>query len=148
MTRTGLIGLAVIMTSLCGAAAGAATPEADDIALLDDIGGMPETTASPGECLLHDVAIRAPADGRRFYVAGILGESFATLADPFYGDDRSNNGSIFTAGGAAGIACTRDNGQWRFEIEGAVVHAGRARRRGQCPPATWQCARIRAASAT
>lgn len=119
MMRTGLIRLAVVVITLCGGAAGTAVPQPIDLASLDDVGGLPDTAAIPsGEFVLHDVAFRAAADGRRFYVTGILGTSFATLSDPFYGDDRSINGSIFTTGGAAGIAWARDNGQWRFEIEG------------------------------
>ncbi len=56
----------------------------------------------------------------RFYVTGLLGESFATLAEPLHRELAGEwvNGSILTAGGAAGVAYARDNGQWRFEIEG------------------------------
>jgi opacity protein-like surface antigen len=56
----------------------------------------------------------------RFYVTGLLGESFATLSDPLHRELAGEwvNGSILTAGGAAGVAYARDNGQWRFEIEG------------------------------
>lgn len=62
----------------------------------------------------------AAADAQRFYVTGLLGESFATLADPLHRSLAGElvNGSILTAGGAAGVASARDNGQWRFEIEG------------------------------
>lgn len=57
----------------------------------------------------------------RLYVTGILGSSFATLTDPLYGefeDGSSINRSLLTAGGAAGMAYARDNGQLRVEFEG------------------------------
>lgn len=67
-----------------------------------------------------DVGLDADSAEPRFYVTGILGESFATLAEPIHRDlvGQSVNGSIITAGGAAGIAFARDGGQWRLEVEG------------------------------
>jgi len=117
--RPGLIGLASVVITLCGAAAHAALPQPVDLASLDDVGGLDDATGiTARELAVWEVADRGAAAGRRWYVTGILGTSFATLSDPFYGDDRSINGALFSAGGAAGIASARDNGQWRFEIEG------------------------------
>lgn len=70
-----------------------------------------------------DVALDADPAAQRFYVTGMLGESFATLAEPpeplfLELGGEWINGSILTAGGAAGVAYARDDGQWRFEIEG------------------------------
>jgi opacity protein-like surface antigen len=51
----------------------------------------------------------------------MLGESFATLAEPLYQEvsrGSAINRSVFTAGGAAGIAFERDNGRLRIEVEG------------------------------
>ena len=51
----------------------------------------------------------------------MLGESFATLAEPLYQEASRGsaiNRSVFTAGGAAGIAFERDNGRLRIEAEG------------------------------
>ena len=57
-----------------------------------------------------------------FYVSGMIGSSFATLTDSYHenyaGSDGSINGSLFTAGGAAGYAFHRDNGRLRWEVEG------------------------------
>lgn len=64
---------------------------------------------------------------RRFYVAGIIGDSFATLATPL-GPDGDGTGdpspspaanqSLFTAGGALGLAFEALDRAWRVEIEG------------------------------
>lgn len=57
-----------------------------------------------------------------FYMSGIIGSSFATLTDSFHNDyagsDGSINGSLFTAGAAAGYAFDRENGRLRLEVEG------------------------------
>jgi len=57
-----------------------------------------------------------------FYVSGIIGSSFATLTDSYHddyaGSDGSINGSLFTAGGAAGYGFDRENGRLRLEVEG------------------------------
>jgi opacity protein-like surface antigen len=51
----------------------------------------------------------------RFYVGGIIGASFATLALP---PDDSINRSLFTAGGTLGMAFDRPLGALRLEVEG------------------------------
>jgi opacity protein-like surface antigen len=63
--------------------------------------------------------------GRHWYVSGIVGASFATLASggtnaaegPFQNLGSSND-SLFTAGGALGMAFARPGGQLRAEVEG------------------------------
>jgi opacity protein-like surface antigen len=69
-------------------------------------------------CLPH----RCSAADADFYVSGMIGTSFATLTDTFHddyaGSDGSINGSLFTAGGAAGYGFYRENGRLRLEIEG------------------------------
>lgn len=62
---------------------------------------------------------------RQWYVSGIVGASFATLASggtnaaegPFQNLGSSND-SLFTAGGALGMAFARPGGQLRAEVEG------------------------------
>ncbi|NCA16398.1 MAG: hypothetical protein EBS90_05025, partial [Betaproteobacteria bacterium] len=60
------------------------------------------------------------ASARRFYVTGIVGSSFATLTDDLAGryTDSSANGTLFTAGGALGMAFDRPFGAIRAEVEG------------------------------
>lgn len=54
----------------------------------------------------------------RFYVAGIVGGSFATLVQPDLPDSNAIlNQTLFTAGGAAGWAFERPYGAWRTEFE-------------------------------
>ena len=57
---------------------------------------------------------------RRFYVTGIVGSSFATLTDDLAGryTDSNANGTLFTAGGALGMAFDRPFGAIRAEVEG------------------------------
>lgn len=57
---------------------------------------------------------------RRFYVAGIVGSSFATLTDDLAGryTGSNANGTLFTAGGALGMAFDRPFGAIRAEVEG------------------------------
>lgn len=81
------------------------------------------------------VCLPPPCDAAEadFYVSGIIGSSFATLTDTYHdnyaGSDGSINGSLFTAGGAAGYAFDRENGRLRLEVEGRgrdvlSTHAG------------------------
>ncbi|MEN9665183.1 MAG: hypothetical protein RLZZ326_1546 [Planctomycetota bacterium] len=60
------------------------------------------------------------ASARRFYVTGIVGSSFATLTDDLAGryTGGSANGTLFTAGGALGMAFDRPFGAIRAEVEG------------------------------
>ncbi|MFM7205342.1 MAG: hypothetical protein ACKO4T_01550 [Planctomycetaceae bacterium] len=115
MRVLGSVAAAAAILGACLAAA--AVPEPIDLSTLDEITSSP---AAAGDVPLHDVAVGTVGSGQRFYVTGILGDTFATLADPVYGSGsgRSLNGSILTAGGAAGVAYARDNGQWRLELEG------------------------------
>jgi len=55
-------------------------------------------------------------DENRFYLAPIVGASWATLVDEEY--EPLVNGNLFTAGGAGGMAFARTNGQVRLEFEG------------------------------
>lgn len=56
------------------------------------------------------------AEDNRFYLAPIIGASWGTLLDD--GTDPFFDGSLFTAGGAGGVAVARDRGQLRLEFEG------------------------------
>jgi len=54
-------------------------------------------------------------NGSRFYVAGILGSSFATVTSPGI---PSATEPVFTSGGAAGVAFAALDRAWRVEAEG------------------------------
>lgn len=99
----------------------AASPAAIDLSALDDLAGARATPASVWDDVpLEPVSFNQPGRSR-FYVTGMLGESFATLADPVYTQlpDRNwINRSVLTAGGAAGLAIDRDDGRLRIEAEG------------------------------
>lgn len=78
---------------------------------------VPVSAAFPG----------APSVAERLYVSGIVGASFATLSsggsNGFLGGDSlaatgSAQDSLFTGGGAIGLALPRAAGQVRLEVEG------------------------------
>lgn len=83
-------------------------------------------TTDSGSLPVENVAFESAAASRRFYLTGIIGASFATLttggAVDLDGDVYPTTGSInrtlFTAGGAAGMAFDRENGMVRAEFEG------------------------------
>jgi opacity protein-like surface antigen len=86
---------------------------------------------------IQPVASRAAGEPR-FYLTGLLGESFVTLDEPLYGEvfaDRRLNRSVITAGGAAGLAFERENGQLRVEVEGQGRDDVTAAFRDTLPPA-------------
>jgi opacity protein-like surface antigen len=56
------------------------------------------------------------AEENRFYLAPIVGASWGTLLDDE--TDPIVNQSLFTAGGAGGVAFARERGQLRLEFEG------------------------------
>jgi len=117
MTQRTTLVAALVLGSCLGTAM-ASVPEPVDLAAFGET-GVATSTGFDGVAI-REVARRSEPSAPRFYVTGMLGESFATLAEPVYReiDDQWINGSILTAGGAAGVAYARDNGQWRFEIEG------------------------------
>lgn len=92
-----------------------------DLSTLDDVAARPQAIRS-----VWDAAAVVPVSwdraGRsRFYLTGLLGESFATLADPTYADVSGGgwvNRSVITGGGAMGVAFDRGEGQLRIEAEG------------------------------
>ena len=78
----------------------------------------------------EDVLPVSLADGAassRFYVAGIVGASFATLTNggafesipgSVFSQTGSVNNTLFTGGGAVGMAFAKSSGQLRMELEG------------------------------
>lgn len=72
--------------------------------------------AGEGEDLFRPASLRdGERDASRFYIAGILGSSFATLTSPGF---PSATAPVFTAGGAAGFAFEMLDRDWRLEVEG------------------------------
>ena len=99
----------------------AAMPDAIDLSSLNDV----VAPQAPPDSVWNELALEPVSSTQvgqqRFYVTGMLGESFATLAEPLYQEvsrGSAINRSVFTAGGAAGIAFERDNGRLRIEVEG------------------------------
>ena len=77
---------------------------------------VPAAAARGDEPLFREVSVRdLERNGSRFYLAGILGSSFATVTSP---GTPSSSEPLFTAGGAAGVAFTMLDRAWRLEVEG------------------------------
>ena len=111
------MGAAVVAAGIATAAA----PDTIDLSSLDDV----IAPQAPRDSVWDEVPLErvsfAGVGQQRFYVTGMLGESFATLSDPVYqvfSGQGGINRSVFTAGGAAGVAFERDNGRLRIEAEG------------------------------
>lgn len=109
--------VAVVMLAPAATRA-AALPDPIDLTALDEVAAAP---AAPvwDDVRVEPVALRTAGEPR-FYVTGLLGESFVTLSEPLYGEffDRRINRSVLTTGGAAGVAFDRGNGLLRVEVEG------------------------------
>ena len=120
---------AAVVFWACAARAGAG----DDAGhVLDDFGPPIERQQTRDEAVLPDLLepvgfFRDGGRDRRLYVAGIIGDSFATLGTPLgpngngTGDPSPSpaaNQSLFTAGGAIGLAFEALDREWRLEFEG------------------------------
>lgn len=101
------------------------------IAVISPAVDVPEPVSGPVGIAWCVNAATAEPSGRRLYVSGIVGTSFATLSsggnqnfvtpsgdDRLYPNTGSVDRSLFTAGGAFGIAFDRQGGLLRAEIEG------------------------------
>ncbi|MCE9629950.1 MAG: outer membrane beta-barrel protein [Planctomycetia bacterium] len=91
-----------------------------DLSSLDEI-VSPRQKETVWDAVPYESAGLNDGNETRFYLTGMLGSSFATLDDPLYGsvnEGASINRTLLTAGGAAGMAYARENGQLRVEFEG------------------------------
>lgn len=127
MERLFMVLAAVVCTCAVQASAG------DDVGPSIEALGAPidlqqTDEASALDDLIEPVGLsRGESVARRLYVAGIIGGSFATLATPLgpngngAGDPSPSpaaNQSLFTAGGAIGLAFEALDRDWRVEFEG------------------------------
>ena len=127
MERLFMLLAAVVCTCAVRASAG------DDVGPSIEALGVPidlqqTDEASALDDLIEPVGLsRGESVARRLYVAGIIGGSFATLATPLgpngngAGDPSPSpaaNQSLFTAGGAIGLAFEALDRDWRVEFEG------------------------------
>jgi opacity protein-like surface antigen len=101
-------------------AAAAESLDAVDLSALDEIVSPRREETVWSDVSPVPVGLR-DTDEPRFYLTGLLGASFATLDDPVHDslrEETSINRTVLTAGGAAGMAYARENGQLRVEFEG------------------------------
>ena len=115
-----MLGRWCVVAVTVTAAASAVAADLDgsiDLATFDD---LQRPAASVAGLPLEDVAVGNPSGSGRFYVTGLLGSSFATLTDSLHAEEPGGaiNGTVITAGGAAGVAYARADGQLRLEFEG------------------------------
>lgn len=124
--------IAVLFLSVFLVSSRATTSEASDQQQPIDLRGMSEPLDDPGVTIrdlpVESVHWNASAQERRWYVSGIVGVSFASLttaggpnADPNWNPAAFSgtvNDTLFTAGGAIGMAIPRPSGALRVEFEG------------------------------
>lgn len=84
-----------------------------ELTSVDDV--MRESASADTD--LQEVALGSTGASPRFYVSGMIGPSFATVTSPS-DPSLASAGTVFSAGGALGIAFDRARGQLRFEVEG------------------------------
>jgi opacity protein-like surface antigen len=108
---------------------GSSVGKAEDLGQPIDLSSPLATYAGELVAAEHVLPVSLSDDtaSSRFYVAGIAGASFATLTnggsfEAFPGSVFSSTGSVndtlFTGGGAVGMAVARPSGQFRTEVEG------------------------------
>lgn len=131
MRCASMVGAALMVTLVTISARGDEAGTEIDLAGLSEIGSSyvadEDTTESP----VSDVAYRSGSAANRFYLTGILGASYASARaggtndilsiggdTVSIGQVGSSNQSLFTGGGALGMAIARPMGQVRMEIEG------------------------------
>lgn len=115
MFTRSLAGLAVLILAVCCVGTRADEPgtEID----LTAFGQIPtDTTPEWKDIPLLDVAQRLGTAPRRFYGSLMIGPSFANFDSPAVSGLESSQ-SIFSAGGALGVAFERNRGQLRWEVE-------------------------------
>ena len=116
-----LLALVLAVTAEGLASAGDGSCTAIDLSGLDgctesgESGGVDGDAFSSPQGLLD---LGEAATGRRFYLSGIVGASFATLSPPDLPSSNAIlNQTLLTGGGAAGWAFERPYGFWRTEFE-------------------------------
>lgn len=127
------IAPALVGAALVGAAAAAAEPgdlaDPIDLSTFGDVGGFldgPADRQAEAGVPIEPVGFGGDQAATRVYVSGIVGASFATVttggSNEFLGTTvrqvGSVNETIFTGGGAVGMAFARQSGLLRMEIEG------------------------------
>lgn len=131
MRRVSMFVAAVVVSAAASAVRGDDLGTPVDLASLSEIGSTYLADEGDADLPLGDVAYGRGSAANRFYITGILGSSFATANAGgvnqvasiagntiSLGRDGSSNQTLFTGGGALGMAFDRDNGQWRMEVEG------------------------------
>lgn len=112
-----LLGIAAFAAVLCAVGTTRAAPDGPEIDLtsIDEVVRGSATDWAPSD--LQEVAWGRGGASRRFYVSGMIGPSFVNVTSPS-DPTLANSGTVFTAGGALGVAIDRSRGQLRFEVEG------------------------------
>lgn len=110
----GVAALAVLLGGLATTRADELGPEIDLTSLDDVVRG---SASDWSDANLQQVAWGFGAAPRRFYASAMIGPSFATFTSPST-PSLASDGTVFTAGGALGVAFDRARGQLRLEVEG------------------------------
>ena len=121
MMRTLLLILVLAVAAEGLASAGDGSCTTIDLSGLDGCTESGESGGVDGDAFCDPQApldLGDAAAGPRFYLAGIVGASFATLTQPDLPSSNAIlNQTLLTGGGAAGWAIDRPYGYWRAEFE-------------------------------
>jgi opacity protein-like surface antigen len=131
MRRMSMVGAALMVTVAAISARGDETGTEIDLARFSEIGSSSFAGKDASENPFSDIAYGGGSAVNRFYLTGILGASFASATASgtndilsiggdtlSIGQVGSSNQSLFTGGGALGMAIARPMGQLRMEVEG------------------------------
>jgi opacity protein-like surface antigen len=124
MRYAGVFGVVLAVAAFPMSSRGADSETGVDLSGLSEVGSVSMFDEVATDVPFDDVDYGNRRPTRRFYVTGIVGASFGTLQSGGFNSAGSfdNIGqaaqTLFTAGGAAGMAFARSNGQLRLELEG------------------------------
>jgi opacity protein-like surface antigen len=130
MPRALVVAASVVVSVLTIGARGSDVGTEIDLTSLSKVGSTYTAEVTPADAPLADIAYGSASSANRFYVSGIIGTSFARGAaggenvlsvpgfDISLGQTGASDQTLFTGGGALGMAIDRPMGQLRMEVEG------------------------------
>ncbi len=124
MRRATMFGAALLASLAAVSARSDEHGTAVDLSSLSEIGSTYVADEDSADIPFTNVASGTTSSANRFYASGIVGVSFGTLQSGGFntagGFDNIGQASdsLFTAGGAVGMAFARPTGQLRLEVEG------------------------------
>jgi opacity protein-like surface antigen len=131
MRRMLVVAASVVVSACTIGAHGSEAGTEIDLTSLSQLGSTYTAEESAADAPFADIAYGSGSSSNRFYLSGIMGTSFArgtaggenqVLSIPGFdisiGQTGASDQTLFTGGGALGMAIDRPMGQLRMEVEG------------------------------